>query len=255
MVGEGEEGVAPIAGGLLDELDHLELSPAAVQTMMAVADRPLRELFSYCFSGRPTNEKGLAIAMRRFIAVAWMLHSEMLVGIHGRPLTLEELGKLPRIDCTKCTLSILAQNFGKQWGFHTRVQKRLGGKTNYAAAAKRGWEKRGRRAAPKKPKERKCRTCGGVKPISEFGPRRKSCKPCEALPEMRTCSHCHVPKPISEFGYRHRRCWGCASKDHRNHQRFIQSALRLIPRNPDGIALETVKWVSNSRAVFPLSSR
>jgi hypothetical protein len=84
--------------------------------------------------------------MRRFVAIAWMLHSEMLVGEDDEPLTLEQLGKLPQIDCTKVTLSLIAKSFGEQTKFHSRVQKRKSSKENYAGAAKTGWTKRRARA-------------------------------------------------------------------------------------------------------------
>jgi hypothetical protein len=90
--------------------------------------------------------------MRRFVAVAWLLHSETLVDDEldeqgaptGKlvPLTLDQLGKLPQLDCTKVALSLLAKRFGEEFKFHARVQKRAGTKPNYARAAKTGWAKR-----------------------------------------------------------------------------------------------------------------
>jgi hypothetical protein len=94
----------------------------------------------------------MQIAMRRFVAVAWMLHSEMLIGTdtdeQGEPvpLTLEQLGDVPQLDCTKVALSLLAKRFGEMFAFHARVQKRKTSKGNYADAAKKGWGKRRARA-------------------------------------------------------------------------------------------------------------
>jgi hypothetical protein len=113
-----------------------------------LASRLIREVMSYCFDGklygsdRVVDDAGLRLAMRRFVSVAWLLHSEMLLSPDGTPMTLEQLSKLPQLDCTRCSLSLLAQKFGKKWDFHARVQKRKGGKPAYAASAKTGWEKR-----------------------------------------------------------------------------------------------------------------
>jgi hypothetical protein len=96
---------------------------------------------------RPFDHKTLQIAMRRFVAIAWLLHSEMLTGEDDDPLTLDQLGKLPQLDCTKVTLSLVAKKFGDSFGFHGRVQKRQDTKPNYASAAKSGWEKRRARQA------------------------------------------------------------------------------------------------------------
>ncbi|MEY2499824.1 MAG: hypothetical protein QOI07_158 [Verrucomicrobiota bacterium] len=92
--------------------------------------------------------------MRRFVAVAWLLHSEMLVGNDGKPLSLDQLGKIPQLDCTKCALSLLAKRFADQFHYHARVQKRKGSKPNYAAAAKTGWDKRRARIKAKAKKRR-----------------------------------------------------------------------------------------------------
>jgi hypothetical protein len=129
-----------------------ELDPELVAVMIKVAARGLYELIHFCFAGRKLNEKGMQIAMRRFVAVAWMLHSEMLIGTdkdesgEAVPLTLEQLGKVPQLDCTKVALSLLAKRFGEMFHFHARVQKRKTSKGNYAGAAKTGWVKRRARA-------------------------------------------------------------------------------------------------------------
>lgn len=129
-----------------------ELDPEMVAMMIKVAARGLYELIHFCFAGRKLNEKGMQIAMRRFVAVAWMLHSEMLIGTdtdeagEAVPLTLEQLGNVPQLDCTKVALSLLAKRFGEMFKFHARVQKRKTSKENYAGAAKTGWVKRRARA-------------------------------------------------------------------------------------------------------------
>ena len=131
-----------------------------------MAGQGIEALFRFCiplkasgFANRPGkfNERGLQIAMRRFVSVAWLLHSEMLVDDeldeHGQPtgrlmpLTLEQLSKLPQLDCTKVSLSLWAKRFGEQFKFHARVQKRQSTKPNYASAAKTGWAKRRARQA------------------------------------------------------------------------------------------------------------
>lgn len=99
---------------------------------------------------RELDEYGLQIAMRRFVAIAWMIHSEMMIGESGEPLTLEQLGQLPQLDCTKVTLSLIAKQFGEKCNFHARIQKRKGSKENYAGAAKTGWAKRRAREAAAK---------------------------------------------------------------------------------------------------------
>jgi hypothetical protein len=138
-----------------------ELDPEMVAMMIKVAARGLYELIHFCFAGRKLNEKGMQIAMRRFVAVAWMLHSEMLIGTdtdeagEAVPLTLEQLGNVPQLDCTKVALSLLAKRFGEMFHFHARVQKRKTSKGNYAGAAKTGWVKRRARAKAAWKKENK----------------------------------------------------------------------------------------------------
>lgn len=120
--------------------------------MIAVmAKRGIAEVMRFCFySGMGTNheldEKGLQIAMRKFVAICWLTHSEFMVGANGEPLTLQQLGAIPQLDCTKVALSLVAQKFAGQFGFHARIQKRRGSKANYAASAKTGWAKRRARA-------------------------------------------------------------------------------------------------------------
>jgi hypothetical protein len=142
-------------------------STAEVDLICEMAERGIHELLKFCLDGpckpgapgvfvqRPLTERNLKIAMRRFIAVAWMLHSEMLVGAKTDkycepiPLTLEQIGKIPQIDCTKVALSLLAKRFGAQFNLHTRVQKRQGSRETYSGAAKGGWAKRRARVAEK----------------------------------------------------------------------------------------------------------
>lgn len=82
-----------------------------------------------------------------------------------------QLATLPEIDCTSCNLSMLAQNFAKKWGIHTRVQKREGAKANFAASAKTGWLERN---SP----TRDCRTCLQTKPRDQFVAKSYSCLAC-----------------------------------------------------------------------------
>jgi hypothetical protein len=124
----------------------LNQQEAAVVAQMA--ERGIASVMQYCLSSpvtreiKPLNPKSLTIAMRRFVAIAWLLHSELLVGELGEPLTLDLLGKLPQLDCTRCALSLLAKGFADRHNFQARVQKRKSSKPNYAASAKTGWEKR-----------------------------------------------------------------------------------------------------------------
>jgi hypothetical protein len=134
-------------------LSPKESTPATRELVGRMTGKLLRELFDFCFSGRLHNrervadEQGLRIAMRRFVSVAWLMHSELLVGEDGQVLTLEQLSKLPQLDCTRCSLSLLAQRFAKPYGFQSRVQKQKSGKVNYAASARTGWKKRRAREA------------------------------------------------------------------------------------------------------------
>jgi hypothetical protein len=204
MVGEGKE-VAPFADGLLDELDDLDLSPSVLRSMMVVAARGLSEVFKYCFSGRPLDEKGLRIAGRRFVSVAWLLHSKMLVGENGVPLSLEQLSSLPQVDCSRCALSVLAQNFGKQWGFSSRVQKRKSSKANYARSAKTGW------AARNLP-TRKCYSCKLFKDRGEFSSAKARCRPCEKA-HLAAKEKASAAKEQRESYRREPRCKTCGNED------------------------------------------
>lgn len=143
-----------------------EFSPAQLQEVAEMSARGTKAVFDFCIPVKgadrgggvlPFNARTLKLAMRRFVAVAWLLHSEMLVddeldeqGIPtGRvvPLSLDQLGKLPQLDCTKVALSLLAKRFGEKFKFQSRVQKRQSTKPNYASAAVTGWEKRRAREA------------------------------------------------------------------------------------------------------------
>jgi hypothetical protein len=152
-----------------DPADLWNLDRKQTKLVEKMAGQGIEALFDFCIprsapSGiNPRNRprifdaKTLQIAMRRFVSVAWLLHSEMLVddeldaeGVAtGKlvPLTLDRLGKLPQLDCTKVALSLLAKRFGDHFKFHARVQKRVETKPNYAAAALTGWAKRRAREA------------------------------------------------------------------------------------------------------------
>jgi hypothetical protein len=119
-----------------------ELDQETAQTVAAMIARGTKEIFSFCFGKENLDERGLRIAMRRFVSIAWLLHSEMLIGENDEPLTLEQLGNLPLLNCTKVTLSLNAQDFGRKFKFQGRTQKRQHTKPNYASAAVGGWAKR-----------------------------------------------------------------------------------------------------------------
>lgn len=123
-----------------------EVDANTLALMTKVAARGLTEVFKFCLRGcEPFDAKKLQTAMRRFVAIAWLLHSEDLVGEDGEALKLSELGRLAQLDCTKCALSLQAKAFGNQFGFQSRVQKRRtskGKRGTYSQAAKQGWEKR-----------------------------------------------------------------------------------------------------------------
>jgi hypothetical protein len=126
------------------------LNQQQARLVAQLAERGTSAVLKFCLSNlqpplgahKPLTETSLQISMRRFVAIAWLLHSEMLVGNDGKPLTLDQLGKIPQLDCTKCALSLLAKRFADQFNFHARIQKKKGSKPNYAAAAKTGWDKR-----------------------------------------------------------------------------------------------------------------
>jgi hypothetical protein len=116
-----------------------------------IAERGISAVMKFCLDNllptpslplRCVTPSRLQVSMRKFVAVAWLLDSSVLVGDDGKPLTLDQLGKLPQLDCTRCALSLMAKKFGDQFKFRARVQKRASSKPNYAASAKSGWEKR-----------------------------------------------------------------------------------------------------------------
>ena len=133
----------------LHDVAGRRVTQAEAALIFAMAARGVREVFDFCLvSGQHTfNARLMQYAMRRFVAIAWLLHSEMMRGPDGNILTLAQLAKLPQLDCTKVALSLSAQRFADQFRFHTRIQKRRGTKETYAAAAKIGWQKRRARAA------------------------------------------------------------------------------------------------------------
>ena len=121
-----------------------EITQDKKDDLMEIAARGLSELILFCFKGQRMDRrgKGLRTAIRRFVAVAWMLKSHVIVDEDDDPLSLDRLSQLPQVRCTRCTLSLLAQEFGRAWGFRVRVQKRESTKVNYARSAKHGWKKR-----------------------------------------------------------------------------------------------------------------
>ena len=135
---------------LLDDADlpASEVTPAARKLVAQITSHGVREIFSFCFGDYIMDEDGARTVIRRFFAVAWLLHSEMLLTPNKRtdgrnvPATLDFLGKLPQLNCTRCNLSVLAQKFGGLFaGFRTRVQKRDTSKPNYAKSAALGWRR------------------------------------------------------------------------------------------------------------------
>jgi hypothetical protein len=145
-----------------------------IESLIEVAARGLNELLMFCFHGQQLDRKGrgLRTAIRRFIAVAWLVNSSLLVSSNGMPLSLEQLSKLRQIKCTRCSLSLLAQKFGDKWGFHARVQKRVETKPNNARAAVRGWAKRRERQTSQQ------------KPQAKTSPKKQSAnRPANRLPK------------------------------------------------------------------------
>jgi hypothetical protein len=155
-------GTAGAAGGdeiftnLVDfEFSPDEITPAVRKLVAQIAARGVKEFFDFCIpAGVPLDENATRTAIRRFFAVAWLLHSEMLLSPETKPdgrqvpMTLDKLSKLPQLECTRCNLSVQAQKFGKQFGFRTRVQKRENSRPNYAESARLGWIKRRQAGAP-----------------------------------------------------------------------------------------------------------
>ena len=201
-----------------------ELSPKVIATMQSAAAKGLEAVFSYCLAGRPLDEKGLQLAARRFVSVAWLLHSDFLLDADGKSMTLDRLSNLPQLDCTKCALSILAQNFGKQFNYHARVQKRAGSKSNYAKSATAGWAKRN---LPTKV----CVTCKSDRPRADFVKGSAKCRSCRARaaelqakkeaaraeklpPHCKVCETYDISKlitrknPSGSIGFRNI-CWPC----------------------------------------------
>lgn len=115
-----------------------------VKAMIQIAARGVNEVVLFCFRGIKLDARGrgLRTAIRRFMSIAWMLKSNDLRGKDGKPLSLDRISKQPQIRCSRCALSLLAQEFGAQWGFRVRIQKRDSTKKNYASGARRGWRKR-----------------------------------------------------------------------------------------------------------------
>lgn len=150
----------------LHDLAGQRVTQAEAALIFAMAARGVREVFDFCLTGGQYAFEGphVAKAIRRFVAVAWLLHSEMMRGADGKILTLAQLAKLPQLGCTKVALSLNAQRFADQFRFRARVQKRSGTKENYAAAAKTGWEKRRARAAARSRTRAKVRSKVRKKP-------------------------------------------------------------------------------------------
>ena len=137
----------------IDQKNHWfepgEIESEQMQLLFSIAARGLHELFRFCFVGRKLDRPSeMRMVMRRFLAVSWLIQPELLKDCKGDRMTLEDLASLPAIKCSKYALSMKATAFGKRWNFHTRIQKRLASKENYAAGARAGWAKR--RALPPK---------------------------------------------------------------------------------------------------------
>jgi hypothetical protein len=130
-----------------------ELDVEEIERALQVEIKFVQDFKRFAFTGRDlSNPKQLRIAFRRVLAVLWLLDSTALTRKDKKtgllvPMTLEELGRLPLVKCSRCALSLLAQRYGKSHGIQARVQKRVSTKPNYARAAKRGWKKRRAREA------------------------------------------------------------------------------------------------------------
>lgn len=137
--------------------------PVSEETINLAAEG-LSELILFCFEGQTLDPygKGMRTVIRRFVSVCWILKSQALLVTKKKgkskvlvPISLAKLGKQPQVRCTRCTLSLLAQEFGRRWGFRARVQKKETTKPNYAKAAKIGWKKRRSREAIEQRRTRK----------------------------------------------------------------------------------------------------
>jgi len=124
---------------------HANLSDAEV----AIVRSGIDEIIGFCLRDTKLDAKyaNLQTALRRFVAICWLLKSNEIRGSDDKPMSLEALSRQPQIKCTRCALSLMASEFGQKWGIHSRVQKRVSAKPNYAKAARFGWKKRRQNAA------------------------------------------------------------------------------------------------------------
>ena len=113
----------------------------------------INSLFEYCIPIRPFNTSTLQDAIRRFLAIVHVIKPELMVDEYGNILSYEKLGKLPQVDCTRCTLSNLGKKFTKRYHFHSRIQKRESACETYSKAATAAWKDPNR-----KPRKRKARS-------------------------------------------------------------------------------------------------
>lgn len=76
----------------------------------------------------------------RNVAAMWVIAPHLLTNKQGVPLTLGQLAK--PFGKGKCWLSTVAEAFSDEFGYFSRNQRSKASRPNYAAAARKGWEKR-----------------------------------------------------------------------------------------------------------------
>ncbi len=97
--------------------------------------RAIREIFFFIFDKvRLCRSEGYKKFLRRMFMAVWNIDSTLLLGADGMPMSLEQIGKLPFVQCTKCNLSYVAQDFQKLFNFRSRLQKSDSAKNNYRKA-------------------------------------------------------------------------------------------------------------------------
>lgn len=90
--------------------------------------------------GELWSEKGMIRFAMRALMFAWVLSPGLLTGPNGKAMSLDDMAKV--FGCSRCWLSVIAEEISRKFQFFSRNQKSLNSRPNYAKGAMKGWEKR-----------------------------------------------------------------------------------------------------------------
>lgn len=151
--------IASIEYDLAQEIDEKnswsefgEMSDRQRMLIFKMASTLLRRVAEFVTKSTPVDTDKAAIRLaKRNIAWIWVLFPQLVLNAKDKPATLQQLGDL--FGNTRCWMSMLAEEFSREFDYLSRNQKPLSSRHVYAEGARRGWAKRRAKSESKCPSE------------------------------------------------------------------------------------------------------